>query len=157
MSVADSIRYVSDMDPAKTKVWVHVNPDDPESPKNEVEKIEADATIFHLGALDVFLMGHIYDNASSLTGREGSDEVGIHTRVQQTNLETVRFGLKGWENFKAADGSDLKYTTTKLNKNGRSYVTASDEVLNALGVQLIQELAGKIKELSTVSKAQSKN
>lgn len=156
LSVADSLTYVSDRDPCKIKQEVPIDPADPAKGTREEVIIEEGATKFHLKGLDVFLMGHIYDNASALTGRQGSDEVGIQTRVNKTNIEAVRHGLAGFENFCDAKGQPIKFSTKTIDVNGRDYKVASDDVLNALGIQLVQELAGEIKRISEVSAAEEK-
>lgn len=156
MSVSDSLVYVSDKDPCKTKSEVPIDPADPSKGTREEVTIAEGATKFHLKGLDVFLMGHIYDNASALTGRQGSDEVGIQTRMNKTNIDAVRHGLAGFENFADKNGQSVKYTTVMVDVNGRDYKVASDDVLNSLGIQLIQELAGEIKRISEVSAAEEK-
>jgi hypothetical protein len=77
--------------------------------------------------------------------------------MNQTNIDTVRFGLRGFENFKDAKGNDIKFTTTDIQLNNRDYKVASDEVLKNLGIRLVAELAGKIKEASEVSSGDEKN
>jgi hypothetical protein len=102
-------------------------------------------------------MGYIYDNASHVAGKQGSDEVGIHTRMNQTNIECVRHGLAGFDNFANAKGGVIVFKTQKAVVNGRTYDVVHDEVMNVMGVRLIQELASKIKSISEVSAAEEKN
>jgi len=166
MTTADTVDYVSDMDPAKKQVKKpKARPIADAGKPIEADKIEYEtvaeigegATIFKLRTLDVFLMGYIYDNASYLAQKPQSNEVGIHTRVNQTNMETVRHGLTGFVNFADAKGGQIVFKSQKEIVNGRVYDVVSDEVMNKLGVRLIQELATKIKSLSEVSAAEEKN
>jgi hypothetical protein len=134
-----------------------VDPANPEGPAKEVVVIGEGATTFKLRSLDVFLMGHIWDSASVLRGVQGSEEVGIHTRVNQTNIDAVRHGLAGLSNFADAKGSAIKFETQKAVVNGRSYDVVADSVMNCLGIVLIQELGREIKRISEVSAAEEKN
>lgn len=157
LTVNDAVEYVSDRDPCKVKHRVPVDPSDPKKGTKEETEIKPGATKFFLKPLDVFLMGHIYDNASVLSGKSGSDEVGIHTRMNQTNIDAVKHGLAGFENFADKTGNAVKFATVKAVVNGREYDVANDKVLEALGIQLIQELAGEIKRISEVSTDEEKN
>ena len=157
MTTADTVDYVSDLDPAKTKKEVSLDPEKPEGPKKEIIVIAEGATTFKLKSLDVFLMGHIYDSASVLRGVQGSEEVGIHTRMNQTNIDAVRHGLAGFTNFSDAHGNAIKFETQKAVVNGRPYEVASDAVVNKLGIRLIQELGAEIKKMSEVAAAEEKN
>lgn len=158
MTTADVIKYVSDLDPAKKKEQVPVDENDASKGLKTVETIDWEkATVFHLRPLDVYLMGYIYDSASVLTGKQGSEEVGIHTRVNKTNIDAVRFGLARIDNFKDGHGQLIRFKTQNDVVNGREYEVAHDDIMNSLGVKLISELANKIKEISEVSKAEEKN
>lgn len=157
MTTSDTVDYVSDLDPAKQKKFVLIDASD--SSKGEIEQdvVGDDATVFKLRPLDVFLMGNIYDNASMLRGNQGSAEVGIYTRVNQTNIDAVRFGLAGFTNFKDRFNAPVRYKTQKAIINSREYDVAHDDVMNTLGVKLIADLADKIKAISEVTPAEEKN
>jgi hypothetical protein len=158
MSTSHVEEFVSDMDPAKTRVEVPVDPNDPNKGSRSEVKIGDDATVFRLRSLDVFLMGYIYDGASVLRGRQGDSDIGIHTRVNQTNIDAVRFGLADIPgNFKDRHGHPIRFKTQKEIINGRSYDAVTPEVLNALGLRLIAEMAERIKEISSVTPDEEKN
>lgn len=158
LTIGDTFEYVSNTDSCKKITQVLVDPNDPAKGKREHVEILPGATVFGLRPLDVFLMGYIYDNASSLSGKQGSDEVGIHTRVNQTNIDAVRFGLAYFKNFKhPTTGNDINVNTVKVTVNGREYDAADDATMQYLGVRLIAELAEEIKEKSEVSGEQEKN
>lgn len=152
LTKGDTFKHVSDKDPAKRKVLALVDEND--KSKGEISREEIDwndATVFHLSALDVFLMGYIYDNASLLTGSQGGEAFDIKTRVNQTNIDAVRFGLRGFDNFVDAKGVGKRFGETKKVINGREYPCADDATLELLGLNLIGELAAKIKEASEVA------
>ena len=157
MTTADAVDYVSDLDPAKTKKKVPVDDMDVSKGTKIAVTIGEGATIFKLKSLDVFLMGYIYDTASHLGRREGSEEIGIHTRMNQTNIECVRHGLAGFTNFSDSKGGQIAFKTQQAVVNGRPYDVVSDDVMNALGVRLIQDLATEIKRISEVSTVEEKN
>ncbi len=158
MTTSDEIKYVSVRDPAKTSKRVPIDPEQPDGDKKTVWEIGPNATIFTLAPLDVFLMGYIYDNASSLTGRSGGNEIGITTKINQTNVDAVRFGLVSVENFHDdKSGKQVVLKRTKAIFAGRKYDAVPDEIMTKLGVQLVSELADEIKRISEVSGAEVKN
>jgi len=157
LTISATESYVSDRDPCKVKTQVPLDFEDLTKGTVEQVTILEGASKFAIKPLDVFLKGHIYDNASSLIGRQGSDEVGIKTRVNQTNIDAARFGLAGIENFANKAGAPVVFKTRDDQVNGRDYKSVTDEVLNALGLELIQELAGEIKRISEVSAEEAKN
>lgn len=159
--LSQTLKYVSDKDPCKKKVRVPVDPEDPKKGTKEVEQIEEGATYFILKPLDVFLMGHIYDSASMLSRgtAEGVDSntIDIKTRVNQTNIEAVRFGLAGFENFQDVEGHSVNFKTGKTSVNGREYQAVSDHILRMFGTALVGELSDQIKKISEVSKDEEGN
>ena len=157
LTVSDTVEYVSDLDPAKSKQPVPIDPADPSKGTTMKEVVGDGATVFLLKPLDVFLMGYIYDNASTLSGKQGDDTVGIHTRVNQTNIDAVRHGLAGFRNYADRNGNAIPFKTQKAVVNGREYDVAHDDILKTLGIRLIQELADKVKEISEVSPDEEKN
>jgi len=157
MTTSDTVEYVSDRDPAKTKQTVFVDPADPAKGTVEKTVVGEGATVFVLKPLDVFLMSWIYDNASALTGKQGTDEVGIQTKVNQTNLDAVRHGLSGFRNFQDSKGAHVLFKTKKAIINSREYTVVDDDTMSCLGIKLISELADKIKEISDVSTGEEKN
>jgi len=157
MTTSDTLDYVSDIDPAKVKTRVLKDPMDLSKGYEIKTVISPGATVFKLRSLDVFLKGMIYDSASVLQGKEGSAEYGIHTKMNATNIDDVRHGLLGFENFTDNKGIMIVYETTKAMVNGRVYDVASDKTLNTLGIRLIQEMASEIKKISEVTAAEEKN
>jgi hypothetical protein len=156
ISVGDTFDYVSDSDPAKKRVDVPIDSEDPSKGSRSEVVIGDDATVFELGVLDVFLMGMIYDRATAISKAE-DDSLGFSTRVNQTNIEAVRFGLRGWRNFRDRDGREIPFETTKHHVGNRKYMVVADDCLNRLGIRRIRELGQQIKEHSEVQAAEEKN
>jgi hypothetical protein len=157
MTVSDTTDYVSDMDAAKSKQQVPIDPDDHSKGTTEQIVIGEGATVFTLKPLDVFLMSWIYDNASDISGKQGSSEVGIRTKVNETNIQAVRHGLAGLKNFHDSKGSPIIFRTVKVFVGGKQYTVADDSVLQALGLKLVTELAEQIKRRSDVGAGEEKN
>ena len=157
-TTVETADFVSTMDSAYSTQEAPVDPADPTKGTREEVTIDDGASIFKIGPLDVFLMAHIYDNASKLSGKQGSDEVGIETRLNKTNIDAVRFGLRALpENWQSRDGKRVLYEVEKVTVNGREYVSVKDHVLDSLGVRLIGEMADKIKDMSEVSPGEGKD
>lgn len=158
LTTADTVDFVSKQDSDYKVENVPVDPNDPSKGTKEKVTIGEGACVFKVRPLDVFLMGHIYDNASHLQGRQGSDEVGIRTRVNQTNIDAVRFGLAMIpSNFRDKQGNAIRFKTQKAVVNSREYDVVADDVMSTLGLRLIAEMAERIKEISEVSAAEEKN
>lgn len=157
LSVSDTLDYVSDRDPSKVARKVQIDPNDAKKGHRTEYDIKEGASVFKLSALDVFLMGMIYDNANQISGKQGSDEIDLNTKLNQTNIDAVRHGLTGIENFHDKKGNLVVVETEKVKIGKRDYHVLTDKVMNTLGIQLIGELASKIKEISEVSVADEKN
>ena len=154
ISIADAFDYVSDSDPCKRKVATSVDG----TLKTETV-IDDGATTFRLGVLDVFLMGMIYDS-SSVIGRGVDTDVGqidVKTRLNATNIDAVRYGLRGWTHFSDSAGNDIPFETVERIVQSRTYRAVTDECLARLGIRLISELGQQIKAASEVGKAETKN
>jgi hypothetical protein len=159
MTTAGTENFVSVADPSVTeKTKIFNDPADESKGFREVAaKWDEDASVFKVRPLDVFLMGYIYDNASTLTGKSGSEEVGIHTKVNQTNIDCVKFGLAALpDDFQTESGERIRMDTTKKTVGGREYNIAADKVIGSLGLRLISEMAQKIKDISEVTAAEEK-
>ncbi len=157
-TTVETVDFYSEMDPDVTVREVPLDADDPEKGTKKEKDVAEGASRFKIGPLDVFLMAHIYDNASKLSGKQGSEEVGIETRMNATNIDAVRFGLRALpEGFRNKQGTEIKYEVEKRTVNGREYTAVKDSVLSTLGIRLIGEMAEAIKDLSEVSADEEKN
>jgi len=158
ISKAETIEYVSDDDPCKTVKKVPIDAVQGLLGGTKDEEIIVDgATKFTLGTLDVFLMGMIYDRASTITRDDEAGAIGMSTKLNSTAIDACRYGLRAWENFQDAQGSDLKLTFVKKVVMGRDYQAVTDDCLASMGIRLVAELGNKIKEISNVTRADTKN
>jgi hypothetical protein len=136
---------------------VPADPADPSKGEKDLVNIDPGATKFILGTLDVFLMGQIYDNGSNVAQDSDTGEIAVRTRTNATNIDAVRYGLRGWERFPDTTGNDIAFTAEDRIMGGRKYKAVPDALLNRLGIRLIRELGSKIKEASEVSQDEEKN
>jgi hypothetical protein len=136
-----------------------------ESVMDDAKGTEA-ATKFIIGAIDAFVSTHVYDmtlvfgESDVLT--ETIDDKGVKTfaktqtaqvMLNKSNLEVVRFGLKGWDGFKDDKSNDILFTTVTRIVNGKQYTVVSDDCLGRMDVMLIRELANQIRTINVLTTA----
>ena len=157
-TTVSSVEFVSRLDPDVTVSEVPVDKNDPKKGTKEVKVAKKGASRFKIAPLDVFLMAHIQDNASTLSKKGDSEDVGISTHIRASNIEMVRYGLRELpSDFKDTDDHPITYVVEERTVNNRTYVTVQDSVLEALGIGLVDEMAEAIRELSEVSPTAEKN
>lgn len=135
ISTFENQEYISEKDPAKTK--------------------EEGATVFILGSLDVDIKAKLTDRSFSM--EVGSGDQKINSQNNTVALDAVRFGLRGWENFKDKDGKAIPFKSEETLIGGRMYSVVSQKTLNSLPIDLIVELGNKIMRVNTVSEQVEKN
>jgi hypothetical protein len=130
----DSItEYVSNLDPVKG-----------------TEQEAGEATVFMLGPLSARVQALIKDAATSYRpNEEDADTVVGEFNPNKVTYLTVQYGLRGWKNFQAADGSDLKFETITKQHGGTAYVIVAPDSMDLLGLGLIRELSEQIEKIST--------
>lgn len=116
----------------------------------------ADATRFTIGALDAFVSAYVSDRMLTFSD---SDLGGIQTaqvKMNEADLEVVRFGLKGWENFKDARDNDIEFKTVERILQGKKYTVVDTDRLALMAQELIRELAREIRFINTVTEDDAK-
>ncbi len=108
---------------------------------------EADKTKFLLGPIDVQIRSRINDDTNEWLQTDAG--MKLTTKGMARNLELIRFGLKGVENFKDKTGNDIKITFVNRIVGGIPYQVVSETFLNTIPMLVIRELADKIYELNT--------
>ncbi|QIG76988.1 hypothetical protein EVC30_160 [Rhizobium phage RHph_Y1_11] len=157
LTLSAVLTHVLSTDPSISYPAVPVDPEDPSKGVKRGEPVIADdATVFSYKPLDVFLMGHIYDRASFLS-QSGDGATDMKTRINETNIDAVRFGITGIKNFLNHEGNEVSVKFVDRAVNGRLYKALDDEVISMLDVGSIGELAAKIKEASQISRVTEKN
>lgn len=115
--------------------------------KHDSAKSEKEgATVWILGSLDVDLRATMKDNL--MTSVIGAETIIRQNRNQQA-VEAVRFGLKGFRNFKGKKG-EVAFETADAFRNGKTYKVVSDNTLSQIPSSVLTELGNKILELNEV-------
>ncbi len=138
LTLSATKNYVSDLDPAKK--------DNPEH-----------ATNFVLGAIDTFVNSHVFDRALEFKQGESNNVQSAGIKMNEMDVETVRFGLKDIKNLKDGDGNDIPFTTQVRVILGKTYNVVSEEILRILPLGVQRELAREIRNINTLTKAEAKN
>lgn len=82
-------------------------------------------------------------------------ESGGGTLSQMTEL--VRFGLRGFENFRDNSGKEIAFATEQVVLRGRVFQVLASSVLRQIPRQVILELGVKILELGKLTEPEIKN
>jgi hypothetical protein len=116
-----------------------------------------DKTVFTVGLIDSITRAFIDDKHLEMRDADGQtsfNDVALHDKY----LAFVRFGLKGWSNFKDAEGNDVPFMTEEVNfpRLGKRTVV-SDEGLKRLELTAIVELGMKITSLNSTTSVEKKS
>lgn len=110
-----------------------------------VQDTSEDKTIFKIGQIDSITRAYIDDQHYSF---KDLSDTQIHTKF----LDVVRFGLKGWSNFKDKDGFEVEFKTEeKIYPILGKRIIVSDESIKRLSLNSIVELGFKIISENTFS------
>jgi len=77
--------------------------------------------------------------------------------IAEQDLEFVRFGLKGFKDFKCKNGSEVPFKTIKKILGNTEYEVVSDETMKYIPRSALTELANKIAEENLLTGAEEKN
>jgi len=109
------------------------------------EDTSEDKTIFLLGGIDSITRAYIDDKHMA----QGSwDSIDIHDKF----IDFVRFGLKGWRNFKDSSGNDVPFQAEEKTLPRLGKVTlASEASLKLLDLLWIVQLGNQVIENSALT------
>jgi len=105
---------------------------------------------FEIGSLDVDIKAKLTDEMYSMGLGDGSGGMNVGTNKNTTYLKTVKFGLRGWKNFKDKDGNEIPFVTGEQYMNNKQYTALADSSLQAMPLWLIREIGAKILESNDV-------
>ena len=116
-------------------------------------------TVFILGVIDLNIMASIEDELTSFRFNPANPTGTADStlRINQRNLEIIRFALKGVRNFVDAKGNEIPFKTKKVNRFGKTYEVVADEFLNRIPKKVIDELADHILNANLPSEEELKN
>lgn len=137
LNLTKTIEHQSDRDPAKGT---------------------ENATVFVLGALSSRVASTLRDKSTRFSGDVGKvDGVITELRMNETAFELVRFGLKGFRNYQAADGTMLEFKTEEVQVGGTIMKVVAKEIMDAIDLETIRELAEVVGKVSGFEEAEVKN
>jgi len=119
-----------------------------------------DSTTWTIGILDSLVktrltdIGMVYKYNPEAPGDSLAES---HMNIAEQDLEFVKFGLKGFKNFKQANGSEVAFKTEKKVLGNIEYDVVSDDTLKFIPRMAITELAKKIAEENVITEAEEKN
>ena len=131
-----------------------------ETLKYVLENDKENPTTWLIGVLDSLVKTRLTDLGMvyKYNPEAPADSVAeTHMNIAEQEFEFVKFGLKGFKNFKQANGSEVKYLTEKRVLGNTTYDVVSDETIKFIPRKAITELARKIQEENIVSEAEEKN
>lgn len=122
------------------------------------EDVSDPKTVFHLGHLDSALATHLRDSVTDYKLNEQGDRAGFALNARQTDRDYVRFGVKGWDNLKTADGRIVAPKLKEHAVGGRVGTRRglADESLDYL-IPYFFELARAIEEGNKLTETETKN
>lgn len=112
-------------------------------------------TIFKVGVLDSLTMADI--SQMDVEFNPESKEKKIRANIAGRELDYVRHGLKGWENFKDATGQEIQARFDTVSRGGRTTKTLHDSCLRQIPAKVIKELAEAILDINELSERDEKN
>lgn len=124
LSKLENTEYISEKDPCKTEA--------------------EGATVFILGAIDKETLGALRDNMQILEMAEGKNRVVMNTT--SVYVKACRIGLRGWRNFKDANGKDIPYKTEEDTLFGKGYRVITQDIIGMFPMDLLIELGQAIVE-----------
>ena len=118
-------------------------------------------TLWEIGILDSLTKSKIED-MSTVFEVDGSapDSAKAKTtlNLNDANIDTVRFGLKGFKNFPDPQtGKDIEFKRDIIVRFGKQHHVVSNEVLRVIPIEILNELAGEIAKRSKLSPKEEKN
>ncbi len=119
-----------------------------------------DPTTFIIGILDSILKSKLKDLGMVYRYNPDAPKDSVaecHMNIGEQDLEFVRFGLRGFKNFKDKKGNDIQFKTTKRKIANTEYDIVSDETLGHIPIEAITKLAKKIAEENVLSEKETKN
>jgi hypothetical protein len=121
------------------------------------KKSEAEgATVFLLRPIPTGIFKRIADEAISYERQDDGTPDRFYNRAGTRNYLALKWGLKGWRNFNDASGAVIEYTTVREGLNGRMHDVVSDDALDAVPLEIRNELAAAILAKNTMFEAMRK-
>lgn len=133
---------------------------DIDAKREYVIKVERDKDIskqtkWILGVIDAVTLAKI--DQMDVSYNDSTSETKITANILGRELEFVRYGLKGWENFKDKAGKTVSPRFTTISKAGLASQVLHNDSLCKIPNSVIRELAGEIRKDSALTDEEIKN
>ena len=77
--------------------------------------------------------------------------------MNASDVEYVRFGLKGFSNFLGSDGKPVSFASEPRFVAGKNMIVVQESILDIIPFPVIGELADKIRKLNRMNLTETKN
>ncbi len=114
------------------------------------------ATVFVIGTLDSILMAWLNDKLTEYTpGGEGLAKATVPIFSQ--SIETCRVGIRSWRNFSDVEGVPITLDLVEEFIGGKGYQVVPTSLISRIPMDVLREMATKIKKLNAVTKDEEEN
>lgn len=128
--------------------------------EHTLKEDKKDPTIFFLCILDSIVKTRLTDLGMVYRYNPEAPKDSIaesRMNIAESELEFVRFGLKGFKNLKTASGKEVIFKTEKRTLANTEYEVVSDDTLKYIPKFAITELAQVIANKNELSGTEAKN
>lgn len=112
-------------------------------------------TVWKIGVIDSVTMARL--DELDVEFNPDSEEAKVRANLMGRELDYVRYGLKGWENFKDKSGQEIKPIMNTMSRAGEVFQIISDKTLKRIPPDVIRELALAIKGENKLKAYEIKN
>jgi len=116
-------------------------------------------TVFKLGVVDSLTIAKIEDKLTTFSidskNPGGSTDAKISSGMRE--IELLRAGLRGWENFNDRDGKPIPFQTNTQRSSGSAKEVPTDKTLEYLPTIIAKELANVIYNQNKLDEGERKN
>lgn len=112
-------------------------------------------TVWKVGVIDSITMSKL--DKVDVEYNMDTEDTKIKANLMGRELEFVRHGLKGWQNFCDRSGQEIKPEFITVGRAGGSSQILSDKVLQKIPADVIRELAAEIRKGNVLSENERKN
>ena len=112
-------------------------------------------TVWKLGVIDSITMSKL--DKVDVEYNMDTEDTKIKANLMGRELEFVRYGLKGWQNFCDKNGQEIKPEFNTIGRAGGSSQVLVDRVLQKIPADVIREIAQGIRKGNVLSESERKN
>ena len=119
-----------------------------------------EATKFKIGSLDGYQQAQVSEvrnRYTMKTAEDGKKSVDVNLHIYEGAYEALRYGLRGWVNFKDGLGRIVEFKTEEAQVGRRRMTVVTEETLALIDPDLALELAREVARVNTVTEVEAKN